>query len=421
LTGDIEIHPLGATLTRILRMNVEAAKTDQPAVAAKSGGIRFDRNEVAGAFGDIGTDLPLIIGMIAVGGLDAASVLIMYGVMQVGTGLYYRLPMPVQPLKAVAILVMTTAATGKITSGVIYGGGLAIGITMLVLTATRLMDLIGRIVPKVVVRGIQLGLGLQLSSLALKEYVPKDGAPGYWLAGLAFVVALALYGNRKYPAALFIIIGGAIYACIWKLNWSEAGRSIGLQLPKFQAPALADVKQGFLLLALVQVPLSIGNSILAAAQTSKDLFPDRAPSMRKISFTYSAMNLINPFFGGIPTCHGSGGLAGYYAFGGRTGGAVIIYGSIYLVLGLFFSSGFQNVIQVFPYPILGVILLFEGISMMLLVRDMAAAKFDFFVVAAVGALAFGIPNGYGYLVGLIVGTLMAYALPKLHTGFTAKG
>src|SRR5579871_3539624 len=123
-------------------MNVEAAKAPEPAIAAKSGGIRFDRNELAGAFGAIGTVLPLIIGMIAVGGLDAASVLIMYGLMQVGTGFYYRLPMPVQPLKAVAILVMTTAATGKITSGVIFGGGLAIGLTMLMLTLTGLMDLI---------------------------------------------------------------------------------------------------------------------------------------------------------------------------------------------------------------------------------------------------------------------------------------
>jgi len=57
----------------------------------------------------------------------------------------------------------------------------------------------------------------------------------------------------------------------------------------------------------------------------QDLFPERAPSLRKISFTYSMMNLINSIFWCIPTCHGSGGLAGYYAFGARTGGAVIIY------------------------------------------------------------------------------------------------
>jgi hypothetical protein len=47
--------------------------------------FRFDRNELAGAFGDIGTDLPLIVGMIVAAGLDAASVLIMFGLMQYAT------------------------------------------------------------------------------------------------------------------------------------------------------------------------------------------------------------------------------------------------------------------------------------------------------------------------------------------------
>src|SRR5262249_13161990 len=129
------------------------------------------------------------------------------------------------------------------------------------------------------------------------------------------------------------------------------------------------------------------------------------------SFTYSLMNLINPFFGGVPTCHGSGGLAGYYAFGARTGGAVLIYGSIYLLLGVVFSSGFQNVIQVFPIPILGVILLFEGIAMMMLVRDAMNAKLDLFIVLAVGVMATTLPDGYLY--ALVIGTMMAYVLPKL--------
>src|SRR3954468_14503055 len=117
------------------------------------------------------------------------------------------------------------------------------------------------------------------------------------------------------------------------------------------------------------------------------------------------MKILNPFLSGIPTCHGSGGLAGYYAFGARTGGAVIIYGSLYLLLGFIFSSGFQNVIQVFPLPILGVILLFEGVSMMLLIRDTTGSKLDFFIVLIVGVIANGLP--YGYLIALILGTALA--------------
>lgn len=392
-------------------MNVEISEPARPQPVAKFTALRFDRNELAGAFGDIGTDLPLIIGMILAAGLDGASVLIMYGAMQIFTGLFYRLPMPVQPLKAVAVLVIAQKAGGQITGNVIYGGGLAIGVTMLLLTATGLVDWIGRIVPKTVVRGIQLGLGLQLTTLALKDYVPRDGAGGYWLAGAAFVISVLLIGNRKYPAALFVILLGAVYACVFKLDFQAARQSIGLALPSFHTPGWHDVLQGFLFLALPQVPLSIGNSILAARQTALDLFPDRAPGLRKISLTYSVMNLVNPFLGGVPTCHGSGGLAGYYAFGARTGGAVIIYGSIYLLLGFVFSAGFQNVIQVFPLPILGVILLFEGLSMMLLIRDVAGSRTDFFVVLAVGVMAGSLP--YGYLVAIVIGTILAYVLPKL--------
>jgi Molybdate transporter of MFS superfamily len=397
-------------------VNVEAPNRPATATSAKTTTIRFNRNELAGAFGDIGTDLPLIIGMILAAGLDGGSVLILFGAMQILTGLFYRLPMPVQPLKAVAILVIAQKAGHAITGDIIYGGGLAIGATMLLLTVSGLVNWIGRIVPKTVVRGIQLGLGLQLTSLALKDYISRDGNVGYWLAGIAFILGLLLLGNRKYPAALFIILLGVTYAVIFKLDLHAAGQSIGFHLPQFHVPSSQSIWAGFLLLALPQVPLSIGNSILAARQTAQDLFPDRAPGLRKISLTYSFMNLVNPFFSGIPTCHGSGGLAGYYAFGARTGGAVIIYGSIYLLLGFVFSSGFQNVIQVFPMPILGVILLFEGLSMMLLVRDTVAAKQDFFIVLAVAVMACNLP--YGYLVAMIIGTLLAYGLPKIHTGST---
>ena len=372
--------------------------------------LRFDRNELSGAFGDIGTDLPLIAGMILVAGLDAASVLVMFGLMQILTGLVYRLPMPVQPLKAVAILVIAQKAGGPITPAVIYGGGLAIGVIMLLLTLTGLMDWIGRTVPRTVVRGIQFGLGVQLATLALKDYVQGDGAGGYWLAGAAFAITLVLKGNRRFPAALFVILLGVIYACGFKLDWQAAGRSFGFNYPHLRVPTWQNIQTGFLALALAQVPLSIGNSILASYQTARDLFPQRAPGLRKISLTYSAMNLINPFFGGVPTCHGSGGLAGYHAFGARTGGAVVIYGSIYLALGLFLGAGFQNVIQVFPLPVLGVILLFEALALIMLVRESAANRRDFFIVACTGLMAGTLPKGY--LVALITGTILSYSLPK---------
>ena len=126
------------------------------------------------------------------------------------------------------------------------------------------------------------------------------------------------------------------------------------------------------------------------------------------------MNLVNPFFGGVPTCHGSGGMAGHYAFGGRTGGSIVIYGSIYLTLGLFFSQSFQAVIELFPKPMLGVILAFEGVVLIRLVRDMASSVADFTVVVLVGLMCVGLP--YGYVLGLVAGTAVSYLMRQRLTG-----
>ncbi|MDR7419775.1 MAG: putative sulfate/molybdate transporter [Armatimonadota bacterium] len=365
--------------------------------------LRFDRNEWAGAFGDIGTDLPLIVGMILAAGLDSASVLFMFGAMQIATGVWYRMPMPVQPLKAMAAIVITQ----KLTGNVLYGGGLAIGLLMLVLTATRLIEWLARVTPLVVIRGIQFGLGLQLATLALREYVRADGVPGYVLAGLAFLATLALIGNRRYPAALVVIALGIIYAALFALRVDAVLDGVGLRWPRFFVPTASDVLTGLLVLALPQLPLSLGNSILATQQSARDFFPDRPLSVRKISATYAVMNLIHPFFSGIPTCHGSGGLVGHYTFGGRTGGSVVIYGSLYVLLGLVLSGGFNEVIRVFPLPVLGVLLLFEGLALMALLGRLPDLKADLPIALLVGLIAGSLP--YGYVVAMLLGMLLASA------------
>jgi MFS superfamily sulfate permease-like transporter len=308
----------------------------------------------------------------------------------------------VQPLKAVAALVIAQ----KISGNVLFGGGLAIGILMLFLTVTGLIDLLARVVPKAVVRGIQFGLGLQLATLALKDYVGADGRSGYVLGAIAFVLIIILMGNRRYPAALFVIAIGLAYAIIFKLNGPMLLQGVGFRLPHIYRPATNDVLTGLVLLALPQIPLSLGNSVLATRQITEDLFPERPVTVRGIGLTYSLMNLINPFFGGIPTCHGSGGMMGHYAFGGRTGGSVILYGLLYLILGLFFSGSFAHVVQVFPLPILGVLLLIEGMRIMLLIRDTVDAKAEFAIAVLVGLIAAGLP--YGYLVGIVIGTVLFY-------------
>jgi MFS superfamily sulfate permease-like transporter len=373
--------------------------------------IRFDRNELAGAFGDLGTDLPLIIGIIAASGIDGASVLILFGLLQIFSGLWYQMPMPVQPLKAFAAIVISQ----KLPGNIIYGGGLAIGVLMLLLTLSGLITWLARVIPKPVIRGIQLGLGLQLAALALREYVPGDGATGYILAAMAFAITVALLGNRTYPPALLVIGLGMGYALLLKLNWLTISDSVGFSLPQLHVPSYPDILTGLVVLALPQIPLSLGNSILATRQIIHDHYPERAVDVKQISFTYSLMNLVAPFFSGIPVCHGSGGMAGHYAFGARTGGSVVVYGLVFLTMGFFFSGGFAQMVQIFPLPMLGVLLLFEGLALAALARDLMHVRRDWSIALLTGIVAGTMP--YGYLIGLLLGTGLYYLAGRNLIGF----
>lgn len=376
--------------------------------------IRFDRNELAGAFGDVGTDLPLLSGMILASGMDAASVLTLFGALQILSGLAYRLPMPVQPLKAVAAIVIA----GQVSPGVIYGGGLAIGLIMLALTLGGALSWLARVIPRCVVRGIQFGLGIVLCQLALGKYLPAEGAAGYALATAATLLTLWMLGHRKYPPALMVIAMGLIYAVIVK--WPAGGLEGVFQpaLPRMHVPLPGEIWQGLLLLALPQIPLSLGNSVLATEQLTRDLFPERRIGFRHIGTSYSLMNLIAPFFSGVPVCHGAGGMAGHYAFGARTGGSVVLYGAFVLALGAFFGPGFHSLLHLFPLPLLGVILLFESLALMRFLRDVAGSGAELSIALLVGVIAAFVP--YGFLIGMLGGTAVFHLSKRVHIGFIAE-
>lgn len=382
------------------RNNQSESVPDKP--AAKTPRVRFDRHELAGSFGDIGTDLPLIAAMIPAAGLDAASVFIVFGAMQILTGVLYGLPMPMQPLKAMAVLVITQ----QLGANVLYGAGFAIGLVMFALALTGALNWLARVIPHCAVRGVQLGLGLQLGNLALQKYVPAMGLSGYVLAGLSFILVIALMGSRRLPPALPVIGLGIIYAVLFDLQPDLVASGTGIALPQFHVPAMTDITTGFLVLALPQLPLSLSNSVIATNKTLQDLYPERRIGIRKLGFTYAGANLIAPFLSGIPVCHGCGGLAGHYAFGARTGGSVLIYGSVYVLIGLFFSRVADHVVNVFPKPILGVILSFEALALMLFARDVASDRRDMTITLLVALMALALPQGF--VVGLVTGTLLFY-------------
>ncbi|MCX6138567.1 MAG: putative sulfate/molybdate transporter [Ignavibacteriales bacterium] len=368
--------------------------------------IRFDRNELAGSFGDIGTDLPLIVGIILAAGLDSASVFIMFGLMQILTGIVYGIPMPMQPLKAMAVLVITQ----KIAGPVLFGAGISVGIIMLFLTITGGLTLLIRWIPPAVVRGIQFGLGLSLASLALKDYVPSMGLPGYGLALAGMFLMILLWGNRRIPPGLLVIGIGVLYALVVGLHMDAILGDVRLALPQFRVPGWDDILTGTMLLALPQIPLSISNSVIATEKTIHDLFPERSVKAGQIGLTYSIVNLIAPFFGGIPVCHGCGGLAGHYTFGARTGGAVIIYGTFYLLTGLFFSGPLYELLKIFPRPILGVVLLFEALTLLSFIRDQSSSSRNLLIALLTGLIAFTVPQGFA--VALVLGCIVFYAAKR---------
>jgi MFS superfamily sulfate permease-like transporter len=390
--------------------------------------IRFDRNEFAGAFGDVGTDIPLILLLIPACGLDARSVLMLFGVGQIFAALAYRLPVPVQPMKAMATFAIAMAGTKNAINGeTLAAAALLAGAAMMLLSITGGISLIGRAVPKVVIRGLQFGLGIKLAMAAMRNYLPKDGTTGYVLAAIGCVLVLVLRKNKKIPAAIAVLTLGLGYVVFMLAVNPDQATSIiqgqfdglGLEfingphfspgLPKFMMPDFNLFLNVMVLqLVITQLPLSLGNAVLATSQTISDLFHRRKVSPKKLGFTYGVVNLLSPLFGGIPVCHGSGGLVGHYMFGGRTGGSVLIYGLFFVILGGLLGNSFYGFIAVFPVSLLAVLLVFEGIGLMRLSADIAKDSTNFFIVLLVGLIGAGVY--LGFFIGLVGGTILYYCL-----------
>jgi hypothetical protein len=367
--------------------------------------LSFSRHEIAGAFGDLGTDLPLLVGVVLATGMDAPAAFIAFGTLQILSGLAYRLPMPVQPLKAMAAI----AIAGKIAPPLLAAGGLIVGITMLLLANTGALEWIARTVPKPVVRGIQVGLGIQLLTLALTRFLPSGGTSGWLLAAAALGIIAAMRNNRHVPAGLVVLALGLTYAAV---TWpADAAGPWGFHLPTFPArwPSTEEFGRAALLLALPQIALSLGNSVLATRQVVADFFPERAPlTVQRIGTTYGLMNLVAAPLGGLPVCHGSGGIVGHYIFGARTGGSAVIYGSALLFAGLFLvgdPAAFQRLV---PGPVLGALLFVEALAVLALVRDQWPTPSAFVLAMACGLTAAYAP--YGYALALVGGTLMSLPL-----------
>ena len=368
----------------------------RPAAAVRN---QFDRMEWAGAFGDLGTLIPFVVAYIGIVGMEPFGILFALGFALVVCGVYYRTPMPVQPMKAAGAVAATQAAqTAVITSGAVIAAGLVTGAIWLVLGLTGATRKIAAVIPRFVVVGIVLGLGM-----AFMIEGTKMMATGWIVAAIGFVGTLLLLTNRSIPAMFLLLLFGVAcgIAADPKLLQEIGNIGIGFRAPTLSFAQLTwqDFVLGAVFLALPQLPLTLGNAIIATADENNRLFPDRPANENKLSTSTGVLNLAGASVGGIPMCHGAGGMAGHVAFGARTGGATIILGIILLLLALFLSDSVQTLFNLLPKSILGVILFLTGAQLALGSCDFSKNKGERFVTLVTAALC--IWNvGLGFLVGL---------------------
>jgi MFS superfamily sulfate permease-like transporter len=182
---------------------------------------------------------------------------------------------------------------------------------------------------------------------------------------------------------------------------------VGFTMPAFCLPMITwnDFIKGTLLFALPQIPLTLGNAVIAITAENNHLFPDRPVTEDKIAISQGIMNLVSPLFGGIPMCHGAGGMAGHVRFGAKTGGAPVILGCILVIMALFFSDSVALIFKIFPNAVLGVILFFAGSELALTVRDIGDKKQDVYIMLIVAAFAMW-NMGAAFLVGVILDQTM---------------
>jgi predicted benzoate:H+ symporter BenE len=359
---------------------------------------RYDHVELAGAFGDLGTLIPFVVGYIAVMKIDPLGILFMFGLSEIVVGLYYKTPIPVQPMKAIGGAAI--ASGGAMSAGMICGAGLFTGLFWLIAGTTRTVNLATKLASKPIVRGIVLGLGLLFITEGIKMMLITP-----WLGGLGLLITFILLTHRRVPAMFALLILGAV--AVYVLDPVHAKQLLSMR-PSFRIPEFTfgrmswgEFIAGSLVLAIPQLPLTIGNAVIAIRAENNDLFPDRPVTDRMMAVSQGLLNLLSAPFGGIPLCHGAGGMAGHVRFGARTGGSLVMLGAIMMALALFFSGSVGLLFQIFPKAVLGVILFFAGAELAITVKDIGSKKEDVYVMLIVAGFAMW-NMGAAFLAGVIL-------------------
>ena len=315
--------------------------------------LRVLIQECSGACGDLGTFVPHVIGAMTVAGLAPAGVLFGFGAFLISTGLFYGLPLPVQPMKAVSAVILTDG----LKPGEVAAAGMMLGAVLLVLAITGWIGRLARAIPQSVSAGLQLGLGLLMGVLGIKLMLETP-----WLGFGSLAAFLLLTRIPRCPAAPIVLVAAAIVG--WATSNATMPNQIGFtpSLPQLVIPTWPEVWHSLEIAVLPQLSLTLTNAVIVTASLSRELFPATGSiaSERNLALSSGIANVLLSPFGAMPMCHGAGGLQAQYRFGARTGLAPVILGVVVLVLAVGFADHAAALFAVIPIGAVGALLILAG-------------------------------------------------------------
>jgi hypothetical protein len=356
-------------------------------IAERRAPFRIGLGEATGAVADLGVMVPLATALVLVNGLDAGAVLVCAGLLVLATGIVFRIPFPVQPLKALTAV----AVAQQLSPAVIHAAGLEIAAVLLLLSVRHVADVVARVFTKPVVRALQLGVGVLLMTTSIKlvldppeVFSGTPAAPWPWILMIAsFAGVVVAARTRHYWIALGALAAGAAAAA------TAASPHVGgpsFSLPVLQLPVAGAFASAFLLLVVPQLPLTFGNAVVAVNDLAHEYLGPAASrvSPSRVCLSAGIGNAVSGVLGGMPMCHGAGGLTAHVRLGARSAGMNVLLGVSLLILGLFFATQVPVLLGLLPVWGLAAFLAYAGLRHAWLVADLRGL--DLVIALAAGGL-----------------------------------
>ena len=364
----------------------------------------FALPEWSASIADLGTLLPLAFALVAYNGFSISRLFLLFGIMYIANGMIYKVPVSVQPLKAMSVIAISL----ELPADMLAGTAFFYGLLLLLLSLTGIVKGLQKIFTPALVKGIQLGIGLILTEKAMQLVMDKGlflyTQPDDLATNLSLLIALILIISffqlkKKVPMALILVFLSIV---VFKIAGFAEYRGPQSPLLEFSIPSVDLLADAFILLMIPQLPLTLGNAMFAAADTCHSFWGHQAKQVTptRLGLSIGFGNLLIGLLGGFPMCHGAGGIAAHQQFGGKTGGTVIIMGLLLILFAL--ASPLSALIFLIPVPLLAAMLLFDSWRMITVIKKLAL-RFEIIVVLTVGSISFATRNlTIALLAGLVL-------------------